>query len=61
MKERQPKEYDEVQLIDGKIVTLLDKLDDSHFLADYGNENEELENLTLTGKTVSLEQIKEIL
>lgn len=60
MKTLKPQEYDNVLLKNGKRVTLLDQLDETHFLADYGLETEEDER-AFWEKPVSIDDIEKVI
>lgn len=60
MKLLKPQEYDNVLLKNGKEVTLLDQLDETHFLADYRLETEEDER-SFWEKPVSMDDIEKII
>ena len=60
MKILKPQEYDNVLLKNGKVVTLLDQLDETHFLADYGLETEEDER-AFWEKPVSIDDIEKVI
>ncbi|MSE06366.1 hypothetical protein GKC34_11490 [Lactobacillus salivarius] len=60
MKKIMPKENDLVLLKNGKEVGLVDQLDETHFLADYGIDTEENERL-FWEKPVSVDDIEKVL
>ena len=49
-----PQEYDEVILKTGELVCLMDQLDATHFLPDYGVETPEQEKKTMYTKAFLL-------
>lgn len=61
MKEKIPQEYDNVLLKNGKVVTLMDQLDETHFWADYGTETEEEERLFWEASPVSIDDIEKVI
>lgn len=60
MKILKPQEYDNVLLKNRKRVTLLDQLDETHFLVDYGLETEEDER-AFWEKPVSMDDIEKVI
>lgn len=55
-----PKEYDNVILKTGELVGLMDQLDETHFLPDYGVETPEQEKKTMAMKPISIDDIEKV-
>lgn len=55
-----PREYDEVILKTGELVGLMDQLDETHFLPDYGVETPEQEKKTMAMMPISIDDIEKV-
>lgn len=55
-----PQEYDEVILKTGELVCLMDQLDATHFLPDYGVETPEQEKKTMAMMPISIDYIEKV-
>lgn len=55
-----PQEYDTVLLKTGEVVGLMDQMDETHFLPDYGVETPEQEEKTMAMKPISIDDIENI-
>ena len=53
-----PQEYDTVLLKTGEVVGLMDQMDETHFLPDYGVETPEQEEKTMAMKPISIKNIE---
>lgn len=56
-----PQEYDEVILRTGEEVCLMDQLDETHFLPDYGVETPEQEEKTMAMMPISIDDIEKVI
>lgn len=56
-----PQEYDTVLLKTGEVVGLMDRMDETHFLPDYGVETPEQEEKTMAMKPISIDDIEKII
>lgn len=56
-----PQEYDEVILKTGEEVCLMDQLDETHFLPDYGVEAPEQEEKTMAMIPISIDDIEKVI
>ncbi|MGY0444987.1 hypothetical protein [Lactobacillus johnsonii] len=56
-----PQEYDTVLLKTGEMVGLIDQMDETHFLPDYGVETPEQEEKTMAMKPVSIDDIEKVI
>lgn len=56
-----PQEYDEVILKTGEEVCLMDQLDETHFLPDYGVETPEQEEKTMAMMPISIDDIEKVI
>lgn len=56
-----PQEYDTVLLKTGEMVGLIDQMDETHFLPDYGVETPEQEEKTMAMKPISLDDIEKVI
>lgn len=56
-----PQEYDEVILKTGEEVCLMDQLDETHFLPDYGVETPEQEEKTMAMIPISIDDIEQVI
>lgn len=56
-----PQEYDTVLLKTGEIVGLIDQMDETHFLPDYGVETPEQEEKTMAMKPISIDDIEKVI
>ncbi|WP_301049656.1 hypothetical protein [Lactobacillus intestinalis] len=56
-----PQEYDTVLLKTGEVVGLMDQMDETHFLPDYGVETPEQEEKTMAMKPISLDDIEKVI
>ena len=55
-----PQEYDEVILKTVEKVCLMDQLDETHFLPDYGVETPEQEEKTMAMMPISIDDIEKV-
>ena len=55
-----PQEYDEVILKTGELVCLMDQLDATPFLPDYGVETPEQEKKTMAMMPISIDDIEKV-
>lgn len=55
-----PKEYDVVILKTGERIGLMDQLDETHFLPDYGVETPEQEEKTMAMMPISIDDIEKV-
>ena len=55
-----PQEYDTVLLKTGEMVGLIDQMDETHFLPDYGVETPEQEEKTMAMKPISIDDIEKV-
>lgn len=55
-----PQEYDGVILKTGELVCLMDQLDATHFLPDYGVETPEQEKKTMAMMPISIDDIEKV-
>lgn len=55
-----PQEYDTVILKTGELVGLMDQMDETHFLPDYGVETPEQEEKTLAMMPISIDDIEKV-
>ena len=56
-----PQEYDTVLLKTGEMVGLMDQMDETHFLPDYGVETREQEEKTMAMKPISIDDIEKVI
>lgn len=56
-----PQEYDTVLLKTGEVVGLMDQMDETHFLPDYGVETPEQEEKTMAMKPISIYDIEKVI
>lgn len=56
-----PQEYDTVLLKTGEVVGLMDQMDETHFLPDYGIETPEQEEKTMAMKSISIDDIEKVI
>ncbi|WP_407325635.1 hypothetical protein P8R55_04800 [Lactobacillus johnsonii] len=56
-----PQEYDTVLLKTGEMVGLIDQMDETHFLPDYGVETSEQEEKTMAMKPISIDDIEKVI
>ena len=56
-----PQEYDEVILKTGEEVCLMDQVDETHFLPDYGVETPEQEEKTMAMIPISIDDIEKVI
>lgn len=56
-----PQEYDTVLLKTGEMVGLIDQMDETHFLPDYGFETPEQEEKTMAMKPISIDDIEKVI
>lgn len=56
-----PQEYDTVLLKTGEVVGLMDQMDETHFLPDYGVETPEQEEKTMAMKPISIDDIEKVI
>lgn len=56
-----PQEYDTVLLKTGEVVGLMDQMDETHFLPDYGVETPEQEKKTMAMKPISIDDIEKVI
>ena len=56
-----PQEYDTVLLKTGEMVGLIDQMDQTHFLPDYGVETPEQEEKTMAMKPISIADIEKVI
>lgn len=56
-----PQEYDTVMLKSGEVVGLMDQMDATHFLPDYGVETPELEEKTMAMMPISINDIAKVI
>ena len=56
-----PQEYDTVLLKTGEMVGLIDRMDETHFLPDYGVETPEQEEKTMAMKPISIDDIEKVI
>ena len=56
-----PEEYDTVVLKTGEMVGLIDQMDETHFLPDYGVETPEQEEKTMAMKPISIDDIEKVI
>ncbi|MDY4501141.1 hypothetical protein [Lactobacillus johnsonii] len=56
-----PQEYDTVLLKTGEMVGLIDQMDETHFLPDYGVETPEQEEKTMAMKPISIDDIEKVI
>ena len=56
-----PQEYDTVLLKTGEMVGLIDQMDETHFLPDYGAETPEQEEKTMAMKPISIDDIEKVI
>ena len=56
-----PQEYDTVLLKTGEMVGLIDQMDETHFLSDYGVETPEQEEKTMAMKPISIDDIEKVI
>lgn len=56
-----PQEYDTVLLKTGEMVGLIDQMDETHFLPDYGVETQEQEEKTMAMKPISIDDIEKVI
>lgn len=56
-----PQEYDTVVLKTGEMVGLIDQMDETHFLPDYGVETPEQEEKTMAMKPISIDDIEKVI
>lgn len=56
-----PQEYDTVLLKTGEMVGLIDQMDETHFLPDYGVETPEQEEKTMAMKPISIDNIEKVI
>ncbi|MEY8679598.1 hypothetical protein AALH74_03510 [Lactobacillus johnsonii] len=56
-----PQEYDTVLLKTGEVVGLMDQMDETHFLPDYGVETPEQEEKTMAMKPISIDDIERVI
>lgn len=54
-------EYDTVLLKTGEVVGLMDQMDETHFLPDYGVETPEQEEKTMAMKPISIDDIEKVI
>lgn len=54
-------EYDTVLLKTGEMVGLIDQMDETHFLPDYGVETPEQEEKTMAMKPISIDDIEKVI
>lgn len=55
-----PREYDEVILKTGELVGLMDQVDETYFLPDYGVETPEQEKKTMAMAPISIDDIEKV-
>jgi len=55
-----PQEYDTVVLKTGELVGLMDQLDETHFLPDYGVETPKQEEKTMAMLPISIADIEKV-
>lgn len=56
-----PQEYDTVLLKTGEVVGLMEQMDETHFLPDYGVETPEQEEKTMAMKPISIDNIEKVI
>ena len=56
-----PQEYATVLLKTGEMVGLIDQMDETHFLPDYGVETPEQEEKTMSMKPISIDDIEKVI
>ena len=56
-----PQEYETVLLKTGEVVGLMDQMDETHFLPDYGVETPEQEEKTMAMKPISIDDIEKVI
>ena len=56
-----PQEYDTVLLKTGEVVGLMDQMDETNFLPDYGVETPEQEEKTMAMKPISIDDIEKVI
>ena len=56
-----PQEYDTVLLKTGEMVGLIDPMDETHILPDYGVETSEQEEKTMAMKPISIDDIEKVI
>ena len=56
-----PQEYDTVLLKTGEMVGLIDQMDETNFLPDYGVETPEQEEKTMAMKPISIDDIEKVI
>ena len=56
-----PQEYDTVHLKTGEMVGLIDQMDETHLLPDYGVETPEQEEQTMAMKPISIDDIEKVI
>lgn len=56
-----PQEYDTVLLKTGEVVGLMEQMDETHFLPDYGVETPEQEEKTMAMKPISIDDIEKVI
>ncbi len=56
-----PREYDEVILKTGELVGLMDQVDETHFLPDYGVETPKQEKKTMAMAPISIDDIEKVI
>lgn len=56
-----PQEYDTVLLKTEEMVGLIDQMDETHFLPDYGVETPEQEEKTMAMKPISIDDIEKVI
>ena len=56
-----PQEYDTVLLKTGEMVGLMEQMDETHFLPDYGVETPEQEEKTMAMKPISIDDIEKVI
>ena len=56
-----PQVYDTVLLKTGEMVGLIDQMDETHFLPDYGVETPEQEEKTMAMKPISIDDIEKVI
>lgn len=56
-----PQEYDTLLLKTGEMVGLIDQMDETHFLPDYGVETPEQEEKTMAMKPISIDDIEKVI
>ena len=56
-----PQEYDTVLLKTVEVVGLMEQMDETHFLPDYGVETPEQEEKTMAMKPISIDNIEKVI